>query len=224
MAPGKKPGDAGFTLVEMLVSLALMGLAAVMLLEGLQSAQRLWAGEASRTARGETIEAVQAGLRARLEHLRPVTHFDGSASFADVDGGDRELVFVAPPADAERPSAARRYRLALNDRGDLLLGSTDVGAEADPNGVPGGAYRDQVMLRDVQALSISYYGPGGGGGAPQWWSDWKHREAPPDLVKIKAELKAGDRRVWPELIVHPAATVDTLCSIDAASGLCRGRQ
>jgi general secretion pathway protein J len=221
VVPPQKRGDGGFTLVEMLVSLALLGLAAVLMLEGLQSAQRLWAGEASRTARGETIEAAQAVLRARLEHLRPVTRFDGSASFADVDGGDRQLVFIAPPADAERPAAARRYRLELNDRGDLLLGAAEVGADGDPRGV---VYRDQVMLRDVKALSISYYGPGGAGGAPQWWSDWKHREAPPDLVKIKAGLKAGDLRVWPDLIVHPAATVDTLCSIDATSGLCRGRQ
>ena len=220
MGRGGKPGDAGFTLVEMLVSMALLGLAAVLMLEGLQSAQRLWAGEAARTARGETIEAVQAGLRARLEHLRPVTRFDGSASFADVDGSDRQLIFVAPPADAERPAAARRYRLTLDDRGDLLLGSTEGAAAADPTPV----YRDQVLLQDVKALSLSYFGPGGSGGAPQWWSDWKHREAPPDLVKIKAELKAGDRRIWPDLIVHPAATVDTLCSIDATSGLCRGRQ
>lgn len=218
MVPPKKRRDGGFTLVEMLVSLALLGMAAVLMLEGLQSGQRLWAGEASRTARGETIEAAQGSLRAKLERLRPVTRFGGSTSFADVDGSDRQLVFIAPPADVERPAAARRYRLALSDRGDLLLGSAEAGA--DPQGV----YRDQVLLSDVRALSISYYGRGGAGEAPQWWSDWKRREAPPELVKIKAELKAGDRRVWPELVVHPAATVDTLCSIDATSGLCRGRE
>jgi hypothetical protein len=36
-------------------------------------------------------------------------------------------------------------------------------------------------------------------------------------------MKGGDPRVWPELIVHPAATVDSLCVIDAATGDCRGR-
>ena len=68
-APGT--GDAGFTLVEMLVSLTLLALAAVMMLEGLGSGQRLWAGETARIARGETVQAAQAMLRARIERLRP---------------------------------------------------------------------------------------------------------------------------------------------------------
>jgi general secretion pathway protein J len=212
--------EAGFTLVEMLVSLALLGLAAALMVEGLGSAQRLWAGEATRTARGETIEAAQASLRARIERLRPITRFDGGAVFADIDGSDGQLVFVAPPADVDRPAAARRYRLALSDRGDLLFGSAPPRADAGGTAV----YRDQVLLRDVARLAISYYGPGPAGGLPQWWSDWTRRATPPQLVKIQLALQSGDRRVWPELIVHPAAVVDSLCSIDSATGSCRGRE
>jgi hypothetical protein len=79
------------------------------------------------------------------------------------------------------------------------------------------------MLRDLADLNISYYGPGPGGGAAQWWSDWSRRIAPPQLVRIRADMRAGDQRVWPELIVQPAATVDSLCAIDSATGFCRGR-
>lgn len=219
MAAGGHRSDAGFTLVEMLVSLALLGLAAVLMLEGLGSGQRLWAGEAARTVRGETIEAAQAALRARIEQLRPVTRFDASTAFADIDGGERQLVFIAPPADAERPAAVRRYRLTLSDRGELLLGSA---AQVDAGG--GVVYSDQVLLRDVGGLDISYFGPDPAGGAAQWRSAWTRRATPPELVRIRLALGPGDRRVWPELIVHPAATVDSLCSLDAATGTCRGRE
>jgi len=212
--------EAGFTLIEMLVSLALLAMAAVLMLEGLGSGQRLWAGQTARTARGESVEAAQALLRVRIEKLRPITRFDAGATFADIDGTDRQLVFVAPPADAERPAAARRYRLALNDRGDLVLGSAlsqvDAGADA--------VYADRVLLREVGGLDISYYGPDPKGGAPRWWSDWTRRETPPESVKIKLTFRPSDPRVWPELIIHPAATVDTLCFIDPATASCRGRE
>lgn len=219
MASLKARRDAGFTLVEMLVALTLLALAAGLMFEGLGSGQRLWAGEAARTARGESVEAAQTALRAHIEQLRPTTRFAGSAIYADIDGSDRRLAFTAPPAAAQRPAAALRYQLTLSEQGDLMLGSAaqvDAGDGAD--------YTDQVLLRDVGGLDISYYGPDPKGGAPQWRSDWTQRATPPQLVKIKLAFRSGDRRVWPELIVHPAAAVDTLCSIDEATGSCRGRE
>ncbi len=227
--------DAGFTLVEMLVSLTLLALAAVLMLEGLGSGQRLWAGQAARTARGESIEAAEAILRTRIEGLRPTTRFESANAYADIDGGQRQLVFLANPAEADRPSAARRYRLMVGDRGELLLGSAPAPpVEARPGVVRSGAarsvdaslepdYTDQLLLRDVGGLDISYYGPDPDGGAPHWQADWSRRASPPELVRIRVALKDGDGRVWPELIVHPAATVDSLCTIDAATGACRGR-
>jgi len=212
--------DAGFTLVEMLVSLSLFALAAGLMLAGLGSSQRLWAGEAARTARGETVQAAQAVLRARIERLRPNTRFDASTAYADIDGSGRALVFVAPPTDVERPAAARRYRVALNDQGDLVLGQAPPQVDAEA----GAVYTDQVLLRDVGGLDISYYGPDPAGGTSQWRPDWTRRATPPERVKIRLALKEGDRRFWPELIIQPAAVVDTLCSIDPASGNCRGRE
>ena len=113
-----------------------------------------------------------------------------------------------------------RYRLTLGDQGDLALGSAPPQVDAEA----GAVYTDQVLLQDVGGLSISYYGPDETGASPQWRTDWSRRATPPDLVRVRLALKAGDRRVWPDLIVHPAAAVDTLCSIDPSTGACRGRE
>ena len=211
--------EAGFTLIEMLVSLTLLAMAAVLMLVGLSSGQRLWAGQAARTARGESIEAAQAILRTRIVSLRPVTRFDAGVASADFEGSEHELVFLADPADADRPSAARRYRLSLGEAGELLLGSAPRGAvDADA----GPDYTDQLLLRDVGGLDISYYGPDPDGGAPHWQAEWTRRASPPELVRIRLTPK-GRGRIWPELIIHPAAEVDTLCTIDPATAACRGR-
>jgi general secretion pathway protein J len=220
MARSAAGRDAGFTLIEMLVALALLALAAVLMLEGLQSGQRLWAGEAARTLRGESVEAAQTALRARIERLRPTTRFDADASYADIEGTDSRLIFIAPPPKAERPASVRRYRLMLNERGDLVLGSAPPQVDVEA----GAVYADQTLLRDVEGLDISYYGPDPKDGEPAWRSSWLHRAAPPELVRVRLTLQATDRRVWPELIVRPAATIDTLCVIDPSTGSCRGRQ
>jgi general secretion pathway protein J len=220
MPPPQVSRDGGFTLIEMLVALTLLTLAAGLMFEGLGSGQRLWAGEAARTARGESVEAAQATLRARLEQLRPATRYAGAAIFVDIDGSDRRLAFIAPPADAQRPAAARRYQLILNEAGELVLSS----APGQVDAADGADYTDQVLLRDVGGLDISYYGPDASGGAAQWRSDWSQRATPPQLVKVALAFRPGDRRVWPELIVHPAAVVDTLCSLDETTGSCRGRE
>jgi general secretion pathway protein J len=211
--------DAGFTLIEMLVALALTGLAAGLMLEGLGSGQRLWSGEAARTAGGESVAAAQAILRARLEQMRPLTRYSADLPYADFDGAGDTLVFLAPPAERAWPAAARRYRLALSDRGDLVLGSAAPLIDADGEA----PYTDQLLLHGVGGLHISYYGSDARGGPPAWRADWIQRASPPQAVRIRLSLKNGDRRVWPDLIVRPGAEVDSLCAIDAATGACRGR-
>ncbi|HEX4183567.1 MAG TPA: prepilin-type N-terminal cleavage/methylation domain-containing protein [Caulobacteraceae bacterium] len=211
--------DSGFTLIEMLVSLTLMALAAAMMLEGLGSGQRLWAVEAAQTARTESVEAAQTVLRARIERLHPSTRNDSNGVYTDVEGSNWRLTFTAPPAESDRPGAMRRYRLSLDERGDLVLG---VGlARSEPGAEP--SFTDRTLLRNVGGLDISYFGPGASGGAPQWRPDWTRRATPPELIRIRLLLPPGDRRLWPDLIIRPAATVDAQCIIDPETGECRGR-
>lgn len=196
--------ERGFTLVEMLVSLALLGLAATMMATGFVSATRLTSSNEARTVAGETVEAAQAGLRDRIERLRPATRFDGAALAADFEGGPESMTFVALPPVAERPSPQRRFRLELDENGNLPLG----------DGAP--------LLSRVEDLRIAYFGPDATG-VPRWTDEWNARPTAPEAIRIGVTFPSGDRRHWPELIVRPAATVDTTCVLDVNTGKCRGR-
>lgn len=195
--------ERGFTLVEMLVSLALLGLAATMMATGFASATRLTRSNEMRTVAGETVEAAQSGLRDRIERLRPATRFDGAALAADFDGGPASMTFVALPPAAERPSPQRRFRLELDSDGSLALG-------------------DAKILSGVDALQIAYFGPDATG-VPRWTDEWSARPTAPEAIRIGVTFARGDRRRWPDLIVRPATTVDTTCVLDVNTGKCRGR-
>ena len=199
----------------MLVSLALLGMAAALMMIGFGSGMRLAGNAEARIIRGESVAAAQSILRDAVERLRPVTKFGLDAPTADVDGDANQLTFVSLPPDAERPSAVRRYRLERSDTGDLVLEQfvNPTGRNADP----------QILLRNIERLDLGYYGSDATGGAAHWQGEWSQRTTAPLLVRIRLELAPGDRRFWPDLIVRPVVTLDTRCSLDPATGQCRGR-
>ena len=62
----RRGSDDGFTLVEMLVSLSLLSMAALLMATGLASARGLWSRIERNGTQGETIEAAQTLLRDRI--------------------------------------------------------------------------------------------------------------------------------------------------------------
>ena len=205
--------DAGFTLVEMLVALVLLGMVATMMAVGFASGHRLWTSVERQTARGESIEAAQTLLRGRLERLRPFTRSQGRTFYSDVEGRNDRLSFWAEPPDARRPAAVTHYILALDANDDLTL----AGA-LDPQ-----AASDDTLLSHVASLEIGYFGPAGPNDPGEWQDSWSHQAAPPSLIRVRVAFPPGDRRSWPDLLVRPAANVDTACLIDATTGQCGGR-
>jgi general secretion pathway protein J len=209
--------DAGFTLVEMLVGLTLLAMAAGLMGLGLSSGHRLWLAEERHTVDGETVQSAQTLLRDGIERLRPNTRSKGALLYADIDGAPGQFTFITTAADADRPTAIRRYRLSLNEDGDLVLawGPSQVDARA--------VFTPQVLLHGVDHLDISYFGSAGRGAPRQWQDNWSERSTPPELVRVRLTFGAHDARVWPDLIARPAATVDTQCLVEVDSGLCAGR-
>ena len=214
----RSAADAGFSLVEALASLVLVGLLTMMLGAGIGTGRHVWERMDARSGVGEAIEGAQSVLRQRLEQLYPATLYGGAEAMADVTGDPESVVFLAPPEGVRRPAPLRRYRLYLDGRQDLLLSSiSDVANAADPG------LTNQVLLRGVQTLDIAYFGLVAPDDAPRWRQTWREQALPPRLVRVRVGFEPGDRRVWPDLIVHPLTTIDSGCILSAATSHCRGR-
>ncbi len=211
--------DSGFTLVELMASLAIMAMISVLLSSGLVTGRRVWARMDRATASGEAVEGAQGALRSLLERPYPITRFDASAPYVDFEGGAGGLAFLGPPADAARPAALRRYQLGLSAAGDLVLSSA-TSLNPDRHA----PYTDQiVLLRGAQGLDLAYFGTAPPDSSERWRDLWRDRPTPPELVRIRVRFPAGDHRQWPDLIIRPLPNVDGQCTLDAATGRCRGR-
>ena len=210
--------DRGFALAELLVTLVVLSMVGALIVTGVGTGRRVWARLDAAAVAGESVENAQAALRQRIERVFPATRYDASAPYSDFLGAPASLSFLAPDNDAHRPAPLRRYVLSLALNGDLVLSSTsDLAADEPP------AHDDLVLIRGVQAIDIAYFGAAPPDNVPRWRFNWEKRPSPPDLVRVRVQFAAGDRRWWPDLIVHPYATIDSLCTLEMSSHHCRGR-
>ncbi|HZZ90154.1 MAG TPA: hypothetical protein VFE13_17630 [Caulobacteraceae bacterium] len=206
----------GYTLVESLASLTLLGLVSLLLVVGLQAAHVRLA-RLDRADVGE-IEAAQDMLRARLEQATPRTVLDTGTAQIDFDGRNDQLDFTAPPPQAHGPDAPYHYRLYLSGGGDLKLdAASDVALDQTK---PASSV---VLVHGVGSLDVAYFGADTQGASPGWTSHWQQQPLLPRLVRVRLAFPAQDPRTWPTLLIRPAATIDSACIIDFNSGACQGR-
>ncbi|MDH3240825.1 MAG: prepilin-type N-terminal cleavage/methylation domain-containing protein [Alphaproteobacteria bacterium] len=192
----------GFTLLELLVALALMGLIAVVLAGGLRFGARVW--EASRDASdslGE-IAAVRGFIRERAMSVRPLRlrRPDGGVT-GTLSGGRSDLRFVTLMPSYVSRGGLHHLALSAAGGGGLRLAWWPVGSSEDG---PGSGRRE--LLAGATGLELSYFGAPGRGDGVAWREDWPDRQGLPRLISIKVRFPDDDPRVWPELIVFlPAA-------------------
>ncbi|WP_213979253.1 prepilin-type N-terminal cleavage/methylation domain-containing protein [Sphingomonas sp. dw_22] len=215
----------GFTLIEVLVSLALMGMAAALLLSGLRMAGLVAMHERTTGSGLDEVIAAQRVLRTGIERLRPIARVDTSGSVVEFRGNDAVLSYVAPPLERQSPNALQRFRLARATSGDLVLYSVSTRqARIDPSGFDLVGWTPTTLLRGTSNLSISYRGAPVTGGPRTWLNEWWDRGKPPELIRIRVEFPAGDSRQWPDLLVRPRATTTTTCQVDGTTnGRCGER-
>ena len=213
----------GFALIEALASLVIVGMISLMILQGVGVGKRVWERIDSREAVGETIDGAQTALRDRVEQIFPATLYDQNPPYIDFEGASRTLVFIASPAQSERPGPLRRYALLLTTAGNLTLSSvSDVNPDAK------WTTTRQVLVGGVRDVDIAYFGvPNLGvpiaGAAGFWQSSWRGRADLPRAIRVRLAFEPGDPRRWPELIVQPRADIDSGCYLNPMTHRCKGR-
>lgn len=211
--------DAGYTLIELLVALLILGMVSVMMFEGVSAGRRVWEGADAANARGETISGAQMLLRSRLERAMPVTRYDKIPTYADFFGASNGVNFLSPARDIDGTQGLIRYTLQLAPNGDLVLSAlSDLAIDPKAAGNP------LVLLHNVQQLDIAYFGVAPPDKDPAWHDQWQQKPALPLLMRVRVEFPPEDPRAWPELLIKPFATVDTMCVLTVMTGKCRGRQ
>jgi general secretion pathway protein J len=210
-------GQGGFTLLELLVAMTLLGFVALLLAGGLRFGVAAW-----RAAQLRSDQAAQAaGLHDALARLIGQAQAEyASDDPADLtltfDGGPDRLRLIAPLPEAIEDGilAVQSLSLRPSGRGAALVLSWNLdlpAAEHRP------AY-DAVLADNVQSLHLRYWGTAQPDAGPDWSDTWQGQPRLPGLVRVQI-----DRAAAPALDFTFAvpATVGTGCRYDPVGPACR---
>ena len=184
--------DAGFTLLELLVALVVLGFILSGLGQGVRYGLRATAAQDRLIAERGEIDAVDRALRRLIEQMEPGTPREGPS----LRGGAGRMAFVSRlPAAA---GSGRRADLLLQVNAGRLVLLHRPRLHAVRFGPPP-PMTETELLRGVLRIEVAYWPRGP---APGWVDVWD-LAALPALVRIRVVFPAGDRRHWPDIVAAP---------------------
>lgn len=204
----------GFTLVELLVALTLLGLISVVLLGGLRFGTRAWeAGDVRAEALAET-EAIQGLLRRTIERAMIPRLAAGAAEGPEFFLGEEDrlrLVTVVPGHIGIGGLYWIELALVGEDADGLRLDliwrlyrpreTASLEDMAEEEETPIGGRR--TLVEGIEQAAFAYYGGQDGTGHLEWRDRWEATAGLPNLVALEMRFPAGSGRSWPALVVHP---------------------
>ena len=190
----------GFTLLELLIGLVLLGMMLTLLFGGLRLGARSWDSGDKRAGDSAQLRAIHGFIRRELGQALPLRWKNEADTRLAFEGASGTLKFMAPlPAQV---SVGGLYLLGLElengETGQRLImkrALTDAAAK-DFSSLEQG--EKSVLADHVKNMAIAYFGAATPEGEPGWQDKWDDPQRLPLLVRIQVELNDGHD--WPDLV------------------------
>jgi general secretion pathway protein J len=196
-----RKASAGFTLIEVLIAMTLLGIMVVLLFTSMKICADSWQKGEDKITQVNDVAVVYQFFQHHLSTAKPLwdDFTDGNEVFA-FQGKSQELQFVSSfPASAKK-SGLQYFSLKLIKEGNEQLIQVSI-TPFFPS-AEGEEWRKEevTLLRHVSRFSLSYYALDESETEGVWQEDWLEQNVLPRLVKIKIERDDGS--FWPEMIVE----------------------
>lgn len=196
----------GYSLVELLVALLLLGMIALAAQSGLHFGTQVWQSATTTAADFRQIAAAQAVLREVLSNAQP--RFEGE--YSTFSGQPKSLSFdTAPPGVFERFGTAHVTLKVAPDAGhqslQIILESQEDAATT----------RHASLASGFDDLHFEYLDAGDHSGT--WLANWQDRTRLPTAVRLVSD----DPAHWPPLVVHLVIGETPTCLFDPERMTCR---
>ena len=189
-----KRRDQGFTLLEILVALVVLGFVLAGIAGGVQFGQRAADMQARSIAAHADMGAADRLLRRLVAAMDPgtVTEDPKLSAAATALGFTTDLGSAAAAlGDGEADiglGVDGAHRLVV--RWTPALHAIRLGPQPPP--------RSAVLLDGVERVDFAYWGHGEGGGGA-WLTSWTEKDIPP-LVRIRLRFTPEAHRAWPDIV------------------------
>lgn len=195
----------GFTLVEVLIGLALMGFILAMIYSGLYTTSRSWKAGISQADTNDDFRLTSSFIRREISETVPISRKDGKDNHVIFEGekDSLRLVSALPP----HVGGGGLYLVVFqqsesNGHSALEFTYGPLDSENVQLDEPGTPVKKQILIDPVSVLTFFYFGREKDDDEPRWYDTWKDRDRLPELVRIHI---SSEQDSWPELTIRLAA-------------------
>ena len=189
--------QAGFTLLEILVALVVLGFLLLALTQGIRFGVRAWTVQARAVAATGDLDAVDRTVRGLIERMNPGSVVGGGAKIVG-DASQVSFVTELPAAADSLPTSEADVQLTTDARHRFVLRWTPYYRTVLIQRPP----VRTALLNNILRLEISYWQPAAAGANAGWVAAWAD-VTPPALVRIRIVFPPGDARQWPDIVAAP---------------------
>jgi general secretion pathway protein J len=197
----------GFTLLELLISITLLGMILVLLFGGLRLGVRSWDAVQQQVDNLNTVRSVESFLRREMAQTQPYRWKSGTGQRLAFLGERSKVNFVAQlPArigggglyaiSLEIEHRAKGKRLVWRHLPLSPLVQDFAAVSQAPEIILAGA-----ELNAVDDIWLTYFGRANDAAAPAWVDRWESDARLPMLIKIQVRFANGSE--WPDFVVAP---------------------
>lgn len=219
--------EAGYSLLEVLVSLVILSITTAMLLPSFQLLARPLNQTKSSAFAHEETRSVQQFLNNQLERLYPQPH-ETKANTYRFEGFDDELTYVSEipePWSAGGRALITLYTEQTDGQKALKIAWRPLHSIARHSGQNlkhDDKAMNAVLLDNIKFVKFEYYDDDLTGSVPGWVSRWTEVKRLPPIIRLSIEFEDADRK-WPPLVVAPKIDREASCVFDRATQNCRER-
>jgi general secretion pathway protein J len=217
VAGGKRHN--GFTLIEMLIAMTLLGIMVVLLFSSLKIAAESWDAGENKIVEVNRKAVVYQFFKRHLTTIRPLpiqqTSQQSGSENLETDeqaflGQSRAIRFVAGlPASSARKGLQVFEIYADSAEPSTIMVALSPYLQAEP-----GEPDREVLLQNVKTFAFAYFGKKEDDGEAVWLDDWTGTDRLPQLIKVGIRLEDGS--YWPDMVfplkINGQATVDNIAA------------
>jgi type II secretory pathway pseudopilin PulG len=194
----RRRGEQGLTLIELLLSLAILMVLTGFLAGGLSMGRRAFGADRVNEIGSETDSTIQV-ISSLIGSALPARANTGSQKSTILfDGRQETLLFVG--LSEGRSLQGGPHKINLRRSGAEFVVEVFTSAAETAKDAPEPTPTRVVALSGVRQISFGYFGSMNPSVAPGWRADWFRSDRLPDLVSIRIDFE-DERRNEPATII-----------------------
>lgn len=201
----------GFTLLELLIAITLLGLIMAALFGGLRLAARSWDAGELRVDRATHLRAITRFLKNELNGIYPMRWRKATTPTIAFIGEKDSIQFIGQLPTHFGVGGLRliSFSMESQDKTQALIMKTSERHTDDVDFASLEAAEKTILMEDVEAMEFSYFGAETLEAEPKWFTRWQDPQRLPTLIKMSLKPKASAN--WPELVIAPMIAPEAAC-------------